>query len=132
MTRATLTLFTMLAAMVLGTMAIHAAEPKGADIELSTAIVDLGEISQEDGKQMVRLTYTNTGDVPLVVTEVRTSCSCMTVDYKREKVLPAERGTLTITLNPAKAPKGQYLRVMQIFSTAKSGVKRVTVKAQIV
>ena len=111
---------------------LFATEPKGADIELSTSVVDLGEIAQDDGKQMVRITFTNTGNVPLVVTEVRTSCSCMTVDYKREKVLPAERGTLTITLNPAKAPKGQYLRVMQIFSTATSGVKRVTVKAQIV
>jgi hypothetical protein len=55
----------------------------------------------------------------------------MSVDYKREKVLPQERGTINITLNPAKAPKGQYLRVMQIYSTARSGVKRVTVKAQI-
>ena len=122
----------MLVVVLVCSTTLFATEPKGADIELSTSVVDLGEIAQDDGKQMVRITFTNTGNVPLVVTEVRTSCSCMTVDYKREKVLPAERGTLTITLNPAKAPKGQYLRVMQIFSTATSGVKRVTVKAQIV
>lgn len=110
---------------------LSASAPEGAEIELSTAIIDLGTISQEDGKQMVRLSYTNTGDLPLVVTEVRTSCSCTTVDYERKKILPTERGTITITMNPAKAPKGQYLRVMQIFSTAKSGTKRVTIKAVI-
>lgn len=110
---------------------LSASTPEGAEIELSTAIIDLGTISQEDGKQMVRLSYTNTGDLPLVVTEVRTSCSCTTVDYERKKILPTERGTINITMNPAKAPKGQYLRVMQIFSTAKSGTKRVTIKAVI-
>lgn len=129
--RASLSLTTLFALLLFGTTTLHASEPKGADIELSTALIDLGTISQDDGKQLLRLSFTNTGDVPLVVTEVRTSCSCMSVDYKREKVMPGERGTINITLNPAKAPKGQYLRVMQIYSTARSGVKRVTVKAQI-
>lgn len=129
--RASLSLTTLFALLLFGATTLHASEPKGADIELSTSLIDLGTISQDDGKQLLRLSFTNTGDVPLVVTEVRTSCSCMSVDYKREKVLPQERGTINITLNPAKAPKGQYLRVMQIYSTARSGVKRVTVKAQI-
>ena len=129
--RASLSLITLFALLLFGATTLHASEPKGADIELSTALIDLGTISQDDGKQLLRLSFTNTGDVPLVVTEVRTSCSCMSVDYKREKVMPGERGTINITLNPAKAPKGQYLRVMQIYSTATSGVKRVTVKAQI-
>lgn len=129
--RASLSLTTLFALLLFGATALHASEPKGADIELSTSLIDLGTISQDDGKQLLRLGFTNTGDVPLVVTEVRTSCSCMSVDYKREKVMPGERGTINITLNPAKAPKGQYLRVMQIYSTARSGVKRVTVKAQI-
>ena len=129
--RASLSLTTLFVLLLFGATTLHASEPKGADIELSTALIDLGTISQDDGKQLLRLSFTNTGDVPLVVTEVRTSCSCMSVDYKREKVMPGERGTINITLNPAKAPKGQYLRVMQIYSTARSGVKRVTVKAQI-
>ena len=129
--RASLSLTTLFALLLFGATTLHASEPKGADIELSTALIDLGTISQDDGKQLLRLGFTNTGDVPLVVTEVRTSCSCMSVDYKREKVMPGERGTINITLNPSKAPKGQYLRVMQIYSTARSGVKRVTVKAQI-
>ena len=101
-------LLAMLSVPMLG-----AQEPKGADIEFQSSVVDLGVVAQEGGKQMVRLSFTNTGDVPLVVTEVRTS------------------GVITVTLDPSKAPKGQYYRVMQIFSTATSGVKRITVKAVI-
>ena len=110
---------------------LSAQEPKGADIEFQSSVVDLGVVAQEGGKQMVRLSFTNTGDVPLVVTEVRTSCSCMSVSYERKRVEPSERGVITVTLDPSKAPKGQYYRVMQIFSTATSGVKRITVKAVI-
>ena len=110
---------------------LSAQEHKGADIEFQSSVVDLGVVAQEGGKQMVRLSFTNTGDVPLVVTEVRTSCSCMSVSYERKRVEPSERGVITVTLDPSKAPKGQYYRVMQIFSTATSGVKRITVKAVI-
>lgn len=119
-------LLAMLSVPMLG-----AQEPKGADIEFQSSVVDLGVVAQEGGKQMVRLSFTNTGDVPLVVTEVRTSCSCMSVSYERKRVEPSERGVITVTLDPSKAPKGQYYRVMQIFSTATSGVKRITVKAAI-
>ncbi len=116
---------------VVGLRGVVASQPEGADIELSTAIIDLGTLSQDDDRQIVRLKYTNTGDLPLVITEVRTSCSCTTVEYERGKVLPGEHRYITITMNPAKVPEGQYLRVMQIFSTAKSGTKRVTIKAVI-
>ena len=118
-------------AAMLAVSSLGAAEPQGADIEFQNSVVDLGTIAQDAGRQIVRLSFTNTGDVPLVVTEVRTSCSCMTISYERKKVMPSERGVLTISLDPAKAPKGQYLRVVQIFSTATSGVKRVTVKGVI-
>lgn len=110
---------------------LWAQSPVGADIEFQTKVVDLGTLSHDDDKQMLRLTYTNTGDVPLVVTEVRTSCSCTTVRHDRGKVLPGERGVLNITMDPAKAPVGSFYRVLQVYSTAKSGVQHITLKAEI-
>ena len=121
----------LLLVTLLAVVCVAAQEPKGAEIEFQTTVVDFGAIPQDGGKQLMRLIFTNTGDVPLVVTEVRTSCSCMSVKYERKKIEPSERGVLTITLDPAKALKGQYYRVMQVFSTATSGLKRITVKAVI-
>ena len=110
---------------------LYADEPKGADIELSEKIVDMGVLAQDDDKQLLRLSYRNTGDVPLVVTEVRTTCSCTTVQHDRKKVLPAERGVLTITMDPSKAPEGSFYRVLQVYSTATNGVQHITLKAEI-
>ena len=108
-----------------------AEEPKGAKIEFSTKVIDLGVLSREDDKQIVRLSFTNVGDVPLVVTEVRTTCSCTTIQHDRKKVMPSERGVLNITMDPSKAPVGSFYRVLQVFSTATNGVQHITLKAEI-
>ena len=118
-------------AAILGFSALYADEPKGADIEFEQKIIDLGVIAGDDDKQELRLKFRNTGDVPLVVTEVRTSCSCTTIKYKRKPVPPGEEGVLNITVDPKKAPKGNFYRVLQVYSTAVSGVQNITLKAKI-
>lgn len=119
-----------LVAMLLG-VELYAQEPRGADIEFTTNVVELGELSRSDDKSYVRLSFLNTGDVPLVVTEVRTSCSCTTIKHDRKPIAPGEQGVLNITVDPSKAPVGNFYRVLQVYSTAISGVKNITLKAEI-
>ena len=118
-------------ALLASCIVVCADSPKGAVIEFLTKVVDLGTLSRDDDKQIVRLSFTNTGDVPLVVTEVRTTCSCTTVQHDRRKVLPTERGVLNITMDPSKAPVGDFYRVLNVYSTATNGVQHITLKAEI-
>lgn len=117
--------------VVLGVGPISAAEPEGASLELSTKEIDLGELFIDDDKQIYRLAFCNVGDVPLVITEVRTSCTCTTVQYDRRKVMPEEKGVINITFDPRKASAGTLYRVLQIHSTSRGGVEYVTLKANI-
>ena len=111
---------------------LHADEPRGADIEFATKIIDLGTLSTEDDVQVVRLAFTNTGDLPLVVTEVHTSCSCTTAEYdRRSRVMPGERGSITVRMDPRSAPTGSFYRVIAVYSTALSGTQHITLKAEI-
>lgn len=123
--------FLMCFMLLASTFTAWAEEPKGAVIEFQTKVVDLGVLSREDDKQIVRLSFTNVGDVPLVVTEVRTTCSCTTIQHDRKKVLPSERGVLNITMDPSKAPVGSFYRVLQVYSTAVNGTQHITLKAEI-
>ena len=104
---------------------------QGARIRFEQPLVDLGEIAADAPKRTVDLTYLNDGTVPLVITETRTGCSCVAAAYKRGKVMPGEHGTVTVTLDPAKAPEGKFFRVIQIFSNSATGVARITIKAEI-
>ena len=130
MRRLYLCLMMVCVALMCPTM-LSAQTPKGADIEFESKVIDLGTLSQSSGRHSVTVEYTNTGDVPLVVTEVRTSCSCTTIRYERKKVMPGDKGTITLTLDSAKAPQGSFYRVVQVFSTAKSGTQHLTLKAEI-
>ncbi len=121
----------LIVASLFVTFGVRAQEPQGAQIEFATKVVDLGTLSRDDDKQMIRLQYSNVGDIPLVVTEVRTSCSCTTVQHDRKKVLPGERGVLNITMDPSKAPEGSFYRVLQVYSTATNGTQHITLKAEI-
>ena len=115
----------------LSAQSVCAAEPDGASLELQTKEIDLGDIFVDDAKQMFRLTFRNVGDVPLVITEVRTSCACTTVQYDRRKIMPEEQGVLNITFDPRKASVGTLYRVLQIYSTSRGGVEYVTLKANV-
>lgn len=119
----------MMVVALLATTSLYAQQPEGADIEFVSNVIDLGTLSQDDDPQVLRVAYTNTGDLPLVVTEVQTTCSCTTVQCDRRKVEPGERGSIVITMNPSKAPEGNFYRVLKVHSTAKSGVKHLTLKA---
>ena len=123
--------FLMCFVVLASTIVAWADEPRGAEIEFQMKVVDLGTLSRDDDKQIVRLSFTNVGDVPLVVTEVRTTCSCTTIQHDRKKVMPAERGVITITMDPSKAPVGSFYRVLQVYSTAVNGTQHITLKAEI-
>ena len=120
----------MLLGMLLAIDRLTAAEPEGA-VVFSAKLYDLGELSVEDDKQLLRVPFTNVSDKPLVVLEVRTSCSCTTVEYARGKILPGERGVLNVTVDPSKAPVGNFYRVLQIVTTASETPSNITLKAVI-
>ncbi len=120
----------LLLALVLAPMWGVAQEPTN-DIAFSTNVIDLGTLSRKDARQVVEVEYTNVGDKPLVLLEVRTSCSCTHIKYDRRKLMPGEKASMTITMDPSKAPEGSFYRVLQVTSTA-PGVRNITLKAQII
>lgn len=71
------------------------AQEKVAKIEFESTVIDYGTI--EKGADGVRVfKFTNTGDAPLIVSNVKSSCGC-TVPKKPEKpILPGETGEIQV------------------------------------
>ena len=62
------------------------AQNKVAKIEFETTVIDYGTI--EKGANGLRVfKFTNTGNAPLIVTDVKSTCGC-TVPKKPEKPIP--------------------------------------------
>lgn len=77
-----------------------AARQNGAVITWEKKTHDFGNIVQGD---KVEHTYyfTNTGNEPLIITNVQVSCGCTTPKWPRDPIPPGGQGELTVGFNSA-------------------------------
>ena len=70
-------------------------------IEFNETEHDFGDI--EKGKSVeTTFLYKNTGDAPLVITDIKSSCGCtVPQDWSREPLAPGESGKFTVSYNGA-------------------------------
>lgn len=83
-------------------------------IEFEETTYDFGTI--DEGTLVTRIyTFTNTGDIPLILTNAKGSCGCTVPQWPREPILPGETATLTVNFN-SKNKKGKRNQKITITS----------------
>lgn len=70
----------------------------GAKIEFFNKdnTIDYGKISKETDNGIRIFEFKNTGDIPLLITNVQSTCSCMTFAKPNEPILPGKSGKIEI------------------------------------
>ena len=102
---------------------------KVAIIDFETEVIDYGTIAQNsDGMRI--FTFTNTGNAPLIISEVKTSCGCTVPTYSKEAILPGSEGQLEIKYDTKKL--GNFSKTITVISNAKQGQKTLKIKGNIV
>ncbi len=88
---------------------------------------DFGSFKEADGVQSTTFKFTNKGNVPLVLSNVRASCGCTTPKWTREPVKPNESGEIQVSYDPRNRP-GAFNKTVMISSNAENGttVLRIT------
>ncbi|SHE67345.1 Protein of unknown function [Mariniphaga anaerophila] len=88
---------------------------------------DFGSFKEADGVQTTTFKFTNKGDVPLVLSNVRASCGCTTPKWTREPVAPNGTGQIDVSYNPKNRP-GSFNKTVMVSSNAENGttVLRIT------
>ncbi len=90
---------------------------------------NLGEIEQ--GKPVtVYFELENSGDVPLIITNVKTSCGCTVSDYEKDPILPGESSKIKAVYN-AKA-KGAFHKTITVYANTKAGTKLLMIKGKVI
>lgn len=70
----------------------------GPKIHFASIVHDYGTI-QKDGNGNCEFTFTNTGNEPLVLSNVKASCGCTTPSWTQKPVLPGQQGTIKVRYN---------------------------------
>ncbi len=109
-------IFFLLTVALLLTNAISAQE-NGPVLTWETNNIDFGDINEEDGNVTKRFEFTNTGSLPLVITNVKPSCGCTSSNYTKEPVAPGAKGFVDATYNPLQRP-GKFSKSITVMTNA--------------
>ena len=78
----------------------------------------------------VEYTITNTGNQPLVLTNVTTSCACSVADWTKEPIAPGKTGEVKVTYNPKGRP-GPFYKTIAIYSNGEKGSFSLGIKGNV-
>lgn len=121
-----LRLFAVIALVGLTATAI-AQKPKIVFDELEH---DFGNFKESDGVQTTTFKFTNKGESPLVLNNVRASCGCTTPKWTREPVAPGNSGEIQVSYNPKNRP-GSFNKSVMISSNAENGTTVLRIKGRV-
>ena len=82
-------------------------------------------------KSLAKFKIKNTGDYPLVIAEVKGSCSCTVAEYPEEPLAPGEKATILAHVNTDKTGAGILNKSVSIVSNTEPSITRVVIKANV-
>lgn len=107
------------------------AQQVGPNISFDELEHDFGQIQENKGVVKYTFEFTNTGNQPLILNNVRASCGCTTPSYSREPVLPGARGNVQVAFNP-NGRSGPFIKQVTITSNANDPTVILRIKGNII
>jgi len=99
-----------------------------AKIEFKAETVDYGEIQKgADGLRVFE--FTNTGDTPLVITDVKSSCGCTVPEKPKDPIAPGASGTIKVKYDTNRL--GPIRKTITVYSNAAEPVKAIKIKGTV-
>ncbi|MBP2830812.1 DUF1573 domain-containing protein [Aquimarina sp. U1-2] len=110
----------------LGTM-IQAQDAK-AKIEFKTEVIDYGEIAK--GSNGIRqFEFTNTGDAPLTISRVYSSCGCTIPKKPENPIAPGATGVIEVKYDTKRV--GPIRKTITVYSNAEQATKAIKIKGTV-
>ena len=101
-----------------------------ATIEFDKTSHNFGTISENGGPAVYDFKFTNTGTVPLILSNVRAGCGCTTPEWDRKPVAPGESGLIKVSYNPMGRP-GSFIKSIAVNSNASNSVVTLTIRGKV-
>ncbi len=90
---------------------------------------DFGDIYQGDKVEYI-FNFENTGDSPLIITNIKVTCGCTATDWSRDPILPGEESSITVKFNSTGKINKQN-KVISIISNANNPLPQVKIVANV-
>lgn len=94
-----------------------------------SATHDFGRVVQNN-PVTAEFSFTNKGELPLVINQAKGSCGCTGVEYPKAPVLPGQSGVIKATFNAAAL--GAFNKSVTVESNAEGGTQVLYFKGEVV
>lgn len=98
-------------------------------IKFETNIHDYGIVVQ-GGNGIYDFVFTNTGNAPLILNNVRSSCGCTIPEWPKEPIAPGETGLIKVKYNTNRI--GTINKSVTVYSNAPGGPVVLRIKGTVV
>jgi len=100
------------------------AQDSGAAITFKEKSIDFGNITQGD-KVSHTFQFTNTGNTPLIISNVAVTCGCTATSWPKEPIAPGKSSEISVSFNSA-GKMGAQNSVVRIYSNASEPIEKVS------
>lgn len=122
----------ILFALVLSTGFVLAQDGKKAPKAVFKSLVhDYGKVEESQGSVSCEFVFKNTGNAPLIIQRVQTTCGCTTPDSPKEPILPGKEGKITVTYSTIGRP-GFIDKKVTVFTNVPDEVYVLQLKGEVV
>jgi hypothetical protein len=98
---------------------------------LGTTEHDFGKFKEESGVQKFDFVLINTGNAPLVITQVTASCGCTTPGWTKEPIPPKGSGLVSAAYDPAGRP-GVFSKTLSVSSNSLPNPVTLTIEGEVI
>ncbi|RWX01683.1 DUF1573 domain-containing protein [Flavobacterium cerinum] len=105
---------------------------KGANLELKSDTVDYGTVTKEDDNGLRVFEFKNTGDAPLIIKEVKSTCGCTVPSWPKDPIAPGKSGKIEVKYNMGLGPIRKTITVQSNAVNYPDGVVPLKLKGEVV
>ena len=94
--------------------------------------IDYGKISKSNDNGIRIFEFKNTGDAPLIITEVLSTCGCTVPTKPNEPIMPGKTGKIEVKYNMAPGPIRKTITVESNAVNYESGRVALKIKGEVI
>lgn len=101
---------------------------KKAEITWDTTTIDLGDIKQNEPKEVI-FKFKNNGGKPIIITGAKGSCGCTEIDFSRKPILPGKTSEIIVTYDAEV--KGTFNKTVTMTMTIEKSKQILHIKGTV-
>lgn len=106
------------------------AQTKQPQISWNKTTHNFGVFKEEAGMQTAIFEFTNVGEEPLVLTNVKASCGCTATDYTKEPIQKGKKGFVKASYNPQNRP-GKFNKSITVTTNCEAPTTILTISGEV-